>query len=260
MAVNPNLAEIMRVIEDNQDKIPEGEYLAAMNALGSLHRELPVAVATAAVVAAVVAPPRAVVMPPGMEDRAEQAAWYRVASEHPDHFGITPDEWIAFSEEDRNIFVREATEMVANRLEAYCRNPAPEECPFIARHAVDNWQMAGVWECVCGYKGYCRNWQRHEQGERHQDWAKHRTVCRNIERMMCEIRRDERGELCRYNPLSQTNFSGIRCFITRQERNEWTNPELYPESQRRPIPTADGVGTTWFVHPRPIFARVYIDS
>jgi hypothetical protein len=263
MTVNPKLAELMRVIEDNQDKIPEGEYLAAMNALGALHRELP----AVAVAVAVAAPPpplfmgertRALGMPPGMEDRSEQAAWYRVASEHPHHTGISPDEWIGFSEEERKIFVREATEIVANRMEACCRNPAPEECPFIARHAVGNWQMEGVWECVCGYKGYCRNWQRHEQGERHQDWAKHRTVSRRkIGSMKCEIRRDERGDLCRYNPLSQTDFSGIRCFITRQERNEWTHPELYTESQRSPIPTADGVGT-WFVYPRGLLERVYV--
>lgn len=31
----------MRVIEDAQSKIPEGEYLAAMNALGALHRIVP---------------------------------------------------------------------------------------------------------------------------------------------------------------------------------------------------------------------------
>ena len=38
MSVNPNLATLMRVIEDYQDKMPEGEYLEAMNALGALHR------------------------------------------------------------------------------------------------------------------------------------------------------------------------------------------------------------------------------
>ena len=38
MAVNKNLATLMRVIEEAQDKMPEGEYLAAMNALGALHR------------------------------------------------------------------------------------------------------------------------------------------------------------------------------------------------------------------------------
>ena len=38
MTINPNLATLMRVIEENQDKITEGEYLEAMNALGALHR------------------------------------------------------------------------------------------------------------------------------------------------------------------------------------------------------------------------------
>ena len=57
MSVNPNLATLMRVIEEVQDRMPEGEYLAAMNALGALHRGLavPVAAAVAAPVAAAVA-------------------------------------------------------------------------------------------------------------------------------------------------------------------------------------------------------------
>lgn len=38
MAVNPDLATLMRVIDENQDKMTEGEYLEAMNALCSLHR------------------------------------------------------------------------------------------------------------------------------------------------------------------------------------------------------------------------------
>ena len=65
MSVNPNLATLMRVIEEAQYKMPEGEYLAAMNALGALHRvvggaaapvrvAVPVVVAVAVPVAAVV--------------------------------------------------------------------------------------------------------------------------------------------------------------------------------------------------------------
>ena len=46
MSVNPNLATLMRVIEENQDKMTDGEYLDAMNALCALHR-----VATSVVVA-----------------------------------------------------------------------------------------------------------------------------------------------------------------------------------------------------------------
>jgi len=45
MTVNPNLATLMRVIEDQQDKMPEGEYLQAMDALGALHRTVAAPVA-----------------------------------------------------------------------------------------------------------------------------------------------------------------------------------------------------------------------
>ena len=53
MAVNKNLATLMRVIEEAQDKMPEGEYLAAMNALGALHRVVGAPAAVVPVVAAV---------------------------------------------------------------------------------------------------------------------------------------------------------------------------------------------------------------
>lgn len=56
-AVNPKLATLMRVIEDNQAKMTEGEYLEAMNALGALHREIPAAAA------AVVPPPPGRLLP-----------------------------------------------------------------------------------------------------------------------------------------------------------------------------------------------------
>ncbi len=39
MSVNPNWATLMRVIEENQDKMTNGEYLDAMNALCALHRD-----------------------------------------------------------------------------------------------------------------------------------------------------------------------------------------------------------------------------
>ena len=45
MAVNPNLATLMRIIEDQQYKMPEGEYIQAMDALCALHRTVAVPVA-----------------------------------------------------------------------------------------------------------------------------------------------------------------------------------------------------------------------
>ena len=267
MTVNPNLAALMRVIEDNQDNLPEGEYLEAMNALGALHREIPAPVAAmaAAIGGGGVRPPPSYaasaplfrqqqqpVLPIGM-DHIEQAAWHRVKHSHPDHVGISAEEWMAYSQEERNQFLREATEISVNRNELCCRNPVPEECPFIARHSVGPWRMAGTWECVCGYKGLCRNWQKHEHGERHQDWANHRTVSRRrIESMKKDIRRDETGYFVQYKPLSLVERGGIKYYLVSQEKNEWTNPEMYAEIHRSATPEGK-----WFVHNREYRARQY---
>ncbi len=270
MAVNPNLAALMRVIEDNQDKMPEGEYLEAMNALGALHREIPAPMAPMAVMGGgggagpAGPPPSYAASAPlfqqpnplllGM-DRIEYAAWSRVKNDHPEYFGISAEDWMEIQQDDRNRFLREATEMCVNRFEQSCHNPDPEECPFIARHAVGMWHMTrGSWECVCGYKGRCKNWKKHEESERHQEWAKHRTVSRRrIENMKKQIMRDEAGELVRYKPLSLVERGGIRCFLARQEKNEWTHPEMFAEVHRSATP--DG---KWFVYPREHRARQYV--
>lgn len=272
-AVNPKLETLMRVIEDNQDKMTEGEYLDAMNALAALHREVPAHAAAAAGGAAAV---HGLALPPsysesahlfaaaGVEERVDRAAWCRVTNDHPDHFGITFSIWAELPQQERDMMLREATECVVNQLERNWINSDPEVCPFIARHAVGSWRVGGgggglygdedhqIWECVCGYTGKTKHWQKHEESERHQNWAKHRTVSsRIITKMKKTVVRDERGELCRYKPQSKTEFGGIRYFPISQERNEWTHPALYADpAHRKPIPTADGVGTTWFVHPR----------
>jgi hypothetical protein len=275
-AVNPKLETLMRVIEDNQDKMTEGEYLDAMNALAALHREVQVQVHDAAAAgggaaaAAVHGPPPSysesthLFAAAGVEERVDRAAWYRVTNEHPEHFGITYSIWMELPQQERDIMLREATECVVNKLERSWINPEPEVCPFIARHAVGSWRRVGggaqeggiygdqLWECACGYTGKTKHWQKHEESERHQNWAKHRTVSKRIiAKMKKEVEKNERGELCRYKPQSRTEFGGIRYFPISQERNEWTHPELYADpAHRKPIPTADGVGTTWFVHPR----------
>jgi hypothetical protein len=266
MTVNPNLTALMRVIDDNQCNMPEGEYLEAMNALGALHREIQEAAPAVPAAGGHAGPPPSyaasaplfqfdsIRLPPGMGS-IEHAAWNRVKHNHPDHFGISAEDWMEIPRDDRYRFLREATEMSVNRFEQSCHNPDPEECPFIARHAVGMWHATHyLWECVCGYKGLSKNWKKHEESERHQDWAKHRTVSRRkIENMKKRILRDEAGEMFRFNPLSPADLGGIRCFIVRQEKNEWTHPELYTEFHR----SADPNGK-WFVHHREHRARVYV--
>jgi hypothetical protein len=282
MAVNPKLAALMRIIEDNQDKMPEGEYLEAMNALGALHREIPEPLAAVPVVAIVPipagAPPSyaesaplfvsfAPVLPQGM-CQTERYAWERVKMHHPNYRNLSANDWMAMDYETRFRVLREATDFHVDITEQKYNNPTI--CPFIARHAVGSWRNAGEqqcifredeWTCVCGYTGKTKNWKRHEQSERHQDWAKHRTVSRRIvEKMKRLVHDDECGEVVKYAawPSPIGLYPGaIRRYTVCQEKNEWTHPELYAEFHRSPIPTEDGVGR-WFVHPRVLRAKEYI--
>jgi hypothetical protein len=290
MAVNPNLAALMRVIEDHQDKMPEGEYLEAMNALGALHRQqqqqqqlplgAPIPVAAPALNGgggggpppSYTASAHLFAAAPEMTGNIEeQRAWRRVKFTHPDpHWNtISPQDWIALSHDTRYELLRNATEHYVTKLEREFCNPDPEVCAFVARHAVGLWSLNDAdeygdacWECVCGYKGKTKNWEKHEASERHQDWAKHRTVSRRkIEKMKEKILNNEHGEFISYNG-SYTGASGgvypggIRFYPNSQERNEWTHPELFPEHSQS-ISGGSG-GGVWFVHPRIIRVREYV--
>ncbi len=258
MAVNPNLATLMRVIEENQAKMTEGEYLEAMNALGALHR-----VATSAVAAVAVAP---VAVPP-LAERAigaigaiavpvnlfagvqslfrghdDYELWSRVTRvlSH-----INPNSWLSMSQQQQNELNRESTHKIAKNQERVYKNPNPAFCPFVARHAVGDWRTneTETWTCVCGYSGKFKHWQKHEKSARHQEWAQHRIVPEKVvTTMQKQIQKDDQGTVIKcMRPLS----GGFRFYPVRQERNEWTHPELYPETLRR---LNEGQG--WFVHPR----------
>jgi hypothetical protein len=263
MAVNPNLATLMRVIEGNQDKMTEGEYLEAMNALGALHR-----VATSAVAAVAVQP--VAVQPVAVPPLAERAIgaigaigaiavpvnlfasvqslfrghddyelWSRVTRvlSH-----INPNSWLSMSQEEQNELNRESTRKIAKNQERVYRNPNPSCCPFVARHAVGDWRTneTDSWTCVCGYSGKIKHWQKHERSARHQEWAQHRIVPEKVvTTMQKQIQKDDQGTVMKcMRPLSS---GGFRFYPVRQERNEWTHPELFPANTRR------NDGQEWFV-------------
>jgi hypothetical protein len=286
-AVNPKLATLMRVIEDNQGKMTEGEYLEAMNALGALHREIPAA--------AVAVPPPPPAAPPSYNASAaaglfapqvpevmggnltEMSAWQNVRTHHPDPFQnrISAEDWMLLSYEIRFRLLREAKEYFVSKKEISHRTPEPSVCPFITRHAVGLWSDEDDgntnWECVCGYLGKVRNWKKHEQSERHQEWATHRTVSRRkIQKMKASINDDEVGHFIRFASYAPNPAGlypgGIRFYPVWQDKNEWTHPELFAEFHRSPVPVfhldeCGNVGettTTWFVHRRNIWARQYV--
>lgn len=284
MAVNPNLATIMRVIEENQAKMTEGEYLEAMNALGALHRNVqlqpqqphaPIRQNPPAAAVSLFAEQR---IPEVMGGNiTELRAMERVRTHHPDPEDnrIRAEEWMALSYENRFRLLREATEYFVSKKEISHRTPEPSVCPFITRHAVGLWSDEDDghmnWECVCGYTGKVKNWKKHEQSERHQDWAIHRTVSRRkIQKMKAMINDDEIGNLVRFASYAPNPAGlypgGIRFYPVWQDKNEWTHPELFAEFHRSPIPVfhldeCGNVGettTTWFVHRRNIWARNYV--
>jgi hypothetical protein len=293
MAVNPKLETLMRVIDDNQDKMSEGEYLEAMNALAALHREVqfqqpapaqaqirplppfgpPPSYAASAAAGLFVSP-----VPEVMNgNMVEMRAWERVRNHHPDPYynRLSAEQWIQSPYELRFRLVREAIENVVSKRDTTHCTPEPSVCPFITRHAVGLWSMEDDgntnWECVCGYTGKVKNWKKHEQSERHKEWTTHRTVSRRKnEKMKATIRDDEVGQYIPFagyvsNP-ARMYPGGIRIYTVWQDKNEWTNPELFSEFHRSPEPVfqLDEAGnvkgttmTTWFVRPRNIRARRY---
>ena len=271
-SVNPNLAALMRIIEDHQSKMPEGEYLVAMNALCALHRgeeetrRREVGEAAASAAAAIAPLARQQAPPPSYHASvhlfAEQPqrsvgevdyqAWLRVIRELPEW--ITLDQWMTFQEQDRTQLLREATEKIAAKFERDYRNPDATVCPFIARHSVGSWRFGtddASWTCVCGYSGKSKHWKKHEESDRHRSWAEHRTVSRRVTlKMRRQIEEDQTGHLIRFNPQC-ANRSGVRCFLAHQDENEWTSPEMFPEAIRK---ARDG---TWDVIVKQHWPRHY---
>jgi hypothetical protein len=244
MTVNPNLATLMRVIEENQDKMSEGEYLEAMNALAALHR---VATSAVAVVPVAVVPAVVPAVPVNLfasvrnlfRGHDDYELWSRVTRvlRH-----ISPESWLSMSQQEQNELNRESTYKIAENQQRIFRNPPPSSCPFVARHAVGDWRTneTETWTCVCGYSGKIRHWQKHEKSARHQEWAQHRIVPANVvSTMQKQIQKDEQGTVIEcMRPLS----GGLRYYLIRQERNEWTHPELFPENTRR-----RHNGQDWFI-------------
>ena len=251
MSVNLNLATLMRVIEDAQDKMPEGEYLAAMNALGALHHLVPGAGAAVVVPAVAGAGGRGGVLfgarsgGDGGGDGGRPArvrvdwrdimgqesydVWCNVKFKLAAYKDLSGAAWIGLTQEEQNDLNRRSIEAFVEMCKKKFSNPDPSVVPFISSHSVGAWEYGeehSMWTCVCGYRGKSKNWKKHEMSERHQEWAVHRSVSRRIvAAMRAQVARDEAGQFAKFKaPLT----GGIRFFTTWQDENEWTRGRASP--------------------------------
>lgn len=261
MSVNLNLATLMRVIEDAQDKMPEGEYLAAMNALGALHRVVPAPapgpapgpgpgpVPAAAPVARSggrgggvlfggEAVPRSggdgVPVRVNWRDIMGQESynvWCNVKFKLAAYKDLSGETWMGLTQEEQNDLNRRSIEAFVEMCKKKFSNPDRSVIPFISRHSVGAWgcgeeHSTCMWTCVCGYRGKSEHWKKHEVSERHQAWAAHRTVSRRtVVAMRKQVERDEAGQFAKFlAPLT----GGIRFHTTLQDRNEWVEGAAFP--------------------------------
>jgi len=260
MSVNLNLATLMRVIEDAQDKMPEGEYLAAMNALGALHRVVdvpgpvpgpgpgPAAAAAAAPVArgggrggGVLFGGEAVARSGGdgvpvrvnwRDIMGEESynVWCKVKFKLAAYKDLSGEAWMGLTQEEQNDLNRRSVEAFVEMCKKKFSNPDRSVIPFISRHSVGAWgcgeeHSTCMWTCVCGYRGKSEHWKKHELSERHQAWAAHRTVSRRtVAAMRKQVERDEAGQFAKFlAPLT----GGIRFRTTLQDVNEWVEGALH---------------------------------
>jgi hypothetical protein len=78
--------------------------------------------------------------------------------------GISIMDWMSM--DDRSEVICEALKLQANDNRNRLSLPDPSVCPFIARHAVGQWDAPdtprGIWSCVCGSTNILsRNWEKH---------------------------------------------------------------------------------------------------
>jgi hypothetical protein len=171
-SLQDNLNVLMGVLEENQQRIPEGEYLRGMNALGSLHR---------------------------MKNKAEFKTGARFMTheevcEDDEMFEAVIDvaeellmEICGSSLEDEERLVEQGEEVdLINQIIGYRPtegHPGFGVEPVILHHAIqliysrimsdmleelDNIRQA---TCKCGWRGTQGNWERHTRNRRHIRWV-----------------------------------------------------------------------------------------
>ncbi len=180
-AIQKELDIMMNILEDNMERIPEGEYLRGMNALGALHKHKRTTLSQRR---------------PGdllrcwmtldeIEDTDEDL--YDEIMEVADNIvmELCGDETSIYADNDVNLVERGDEREVFRLLTNYKPeegNAGYETSPMVLHHAIQV-IMERVFDdtineldtvrpvsCQCGWRGAQGNWDRHISNARHQRW------------------------------------------------------------------------------------------
>lgn len=268
MSVNPNLATLMGLIDELQDQMPEGKYLEAMNALRDLHDGR----VRAPPPPPFVVPVGHIQLTPADIQRYEEMKQRRILNDRQEppvvtgykeckylrdacnELNVTMLEWYAMEYEERLPIIQRTLEIsfeVEKKRYKAGKNPSPEVCPFISRHAIGRWYdptkphhetWRGKWDCVCGSKNIlCKNWRQHEVSDKHQVWAKARAVTKAKARSMYNHRKDGGFTHIRHMCGHRVKWTWQYEPHSPQDRNEWTHPELFAGKPLDWLPPRDPI-------------------
>ena len=182
MAIQKELDIVMNILEDNAEKMTEGEYLQGMNALGALHKHKRDTLRERR---------------PGELLRCWMTM-EEIESDDEDLYdeimGVADDIVVELCGDDSSIYTDEEYNMVHRGQERevfqMLLNYKPQEgnagyetSPMVLHHAIQT-IMVRLFEdthheldvvrpvsCPCGWRGTHGNWDRHISNMRHQRWA-----------------------------------------------------------------------------------------
>jgi len=179
--IQNQLDTVLSILEENKDKISDGEYLRGMNALGSLHRHKTKALLV-------------------REPRSAIEGWltfndiYNDDELYAEVMTLADDIVIElcgggssiYTNDTHNLVSRGEEDQVFDTIVNYRPeegNAGYESSPFILHHAIQviitrlfkdtyhELEIVRPVSCKCGWRGAHGNWDRHILNGRHQRWV-----------------------------------------------------------------------------------------
>lgn len=185
-AVQKELDILMSILEDNQNKISEGEYLRGMNALGSMYKSTQKILTRPRMFGRVHFDMNSwTTLDEIMEDDEEL---YDEIMEVADDIVVElcGDESSIYTNDETNLVHRGEEQEIFQLLVNYKPEPGNagyETSPMVLHHAIQvimerlfndtyhELEIVRPVSCQCGWRGAQGNWDRHIRNMRHQRWV-----------------------------------------------------------------------------------------